>query len=70
MHFQEAREDLSSSADTFMFYAGILPAVLKGDYFDLEQERMAYTKPEPFGVVGCIGAWNYPFQVLKTFDTR
>jgi acyl-CoA reductase-like NAD-dependent aldehyde dehydrogenase len=41
----------------------------------LEQDRFAYTRPEPFGVVGCIGgfhifkinltnilAWNYPFQ--------
>jgi aldehyde dehydrogenase family 9 protein A1 len=25
-------------------------------------DRIAYTKPEPFGVVGAIGAWNYPFQ--------
>jgi acyl-CoA reductase-like NAD-dependent aldehyde dehydrogenase len=63
----EARLDIDSSADTFAFYGGILPAQLKGDYFDLPIEgqptRFAYTRREPFGVVGCIGAWNYPFQV-------
>ncbi|CAD5212344.1 unnamed protein product [Bursaphelenchus xylophilus] len=58
----EAREDILSSADTFMFYGGIAPAVLKGDHFELPDDRFCYTRCEPFGVVGCIGAWNYPFQ--------
>ncbi|KAI1725294.1 aldehyde dehydrogenase family domain-containing protein [Ditylenchus destructor] len=62
----EARCDIESSADTFTFYGGILPAAIKGDYFDLpcggESNRFAYTRREPYGVVGCIGAWNYPFQ--------
>jgi aldehyde dehydrogenase family 9 protein A1 len=60
----EARIDIEASADMFQFYAGIAPAVLKGDYFDLPSEnqtRFAYTRREPLGVVGCIGAWNYPF---------
>ena len=62
----EARADIESSADTFAFYGGILPAEMKGEYFELpvgQQQRFAYTRREPFGVVGCIGAWNYPFQV-------
>nr|CAD2165824.1 unnamed protein product [Meloidogyne enterolobii] len=63
----EARSDIESSADTFSFYGGILPAQMKGDFIDLPIEgqnggRFAYTRREPFGVVGCIGAWNYPFQ--------
>ncbi|CAK5075086.1 unnamed protein product [Meloidogyne enterolobii] len=78
----EARLDIESSADTFTFYGGILPAQMKGekisfkdlkifkilgDFIDLPIEgqnsgRFAYTRREPFGVVGCIGAWNYPFQ--------
>jgi len=61
----EARIDIASSADTFQFFAGISPAVMKGDYFDLPGEpldRFSYTKREPLGVVGAIGAWNYPFQ--------
>ncbi|KAE9554572.1 hypothetical protein FO519_002211 [Halicephalobus sp. NKZ332] len=61
----EARIDIASSADTFQFFAGIAPAVMKGDYFELPGEaldRFAYTRREPLGVVGAIGAWNYPFQ--------
>uniref|UniRef100_A0A183BHQ9 Aldedh domain-containing protein n=1 Tax=Globodera pallida TaxID=36090 RepID=A0A183BHQ9_GLOPA len=62
----EARVDIESSADTFAFYGGILPAEFKGDFYDLPTDgqgnRFAYTRREPFGVVGCIGAWNYPFQ--------
>lgn len=57
----EARIDIASSADTFQFFAGIAPAVMKGDYFDLPgdiHDRFAYTKREPLGVVGAIGAWN------------
>ncbi|KAL3119249.1 hypothetical protein niasHT_000193 [Heterodera trifolii] len=53
----EARVDIESSADTFAFY---------GDFYDIPSDgkgnRFAYTRREPFGVVGCIGAWNYPFQ--------
>uniref|UniRef100_A0A915D3I8 Aldehyde dehydrogenase domain-containing protein n=1 Tax=Ditylenchus dipsaci TaxID=166011 RepID=A0A915D3I8_9BILA len=49
---KEARCDIASSADTFTFYAGVLPAAFKGDYFDLptngENDRFAYTKREPF----------------------
>ncbi|KAF7634014.1 Aldedh domain-containing protein [Meloidogyne graminicola] len=61
----EARSDIESSADTFSFYGGIFPAQMKGDFFDLPVDgsgRFAYTRREPLGVVGCIGAWNYPFQ--------
>lgn len=61
----EARIDILSSADTFEFYGGIAPAALQGDYIELPgggQQRFAYTRREPFGIVGAIGAWNYPFQ--------
>lgn len=57
--------DIESSADTFDFFGGVAPAVLQGDQIDLPggpAARFAYTRREPFGVVGCIGAWNYPFQ--------
>ncbi|CAJ0580704.1 unnamed protein product, partial [Mesorhabditis spiculigera] len=61
----EARIDIDYSADTLEYYGGIAPAVLKGDYLDIPgggASRFAYTRREPLGVVGCIGAWNYPFQ--------
>lgn len=61
----EARCDIASSADTFDFFGGIATAVLQGDSLELPggpSQRIAYTRREPYGVVGCIGAWNYPFQ--------
>uniref|UniRef100_A0A7I4YDD3 Aldehyde dehydrogenase domain containing protein n=1 Tax=Haemonchus contortus TaxID=6289 RepID=A0A7I4YDD3_HAECO len=61
----EARIDIESSADTFDFYGGVAAAVLQGDQIDLPggpTQRFAYTRREPLGVVGCIGAWNYPLQ--------
>lgn len=43
------------------FYLG---ADLAGEYlpFSGEDEKFAFTKREPLGVVGAIGAWNYPIQ--------
>ncbi|CAI5444936.1 unnamed protein product [Caenorhabditis angaria] len=61
----EARCDIASSADTFDFFAGIATAALQGDNLELPggpSQRICYTTREPFGVVGLIGAWNYPFQ--------
>ncbi|PAV59096.1 hypothetical protein WR25_10791 [Diploscapter pachys] len=61
----EARVDIASSADTLDFFGGIATAVLQGDCLELPggaQNRLAYTRREPYGVVGLIGAWNYPFQ--------
>ncbi|PIC39789.1 hypothetical protein B9Z55_011369 [Caenorhabditis nigoni] len=61
----EARCDIASSADTFDFFGGIATAVLQGDSLELPggpSQRIAYTRREPYGVIGCIGAWNYPFQ--------
>ncbi|KJH51012.1 betaine-aldehyde dehydrogenase domain protein [Dictyocaulus viviparus] len=57
----EARLDLQSCIDTFNYFAGLGQALM-GDHIPLQQDLFAYTKREPFGVVGCIGAWNYPLQ--------
>lgn len=59
---REAVLDISQSADTLDFFAGIAPQALLGNFFPLLNNKQAYTTREPFGVVGAIGAWNYPFQ--------
>uniref|UniRef100_A0A0K0FUE5 Aldehyde dehydrogenase family 1 member A3 (inferred by orthology to a human protein) n=1 Tax=Strongyloides venezuelensis TaxID=75913 RepID=A0A0K0FUE5_STRVS len=59
---REAVFDISQSADTLDFYAGIAPQALLGNFFPLANNKQAHTIREPFGVVGAIGAWNYPFQ--------
>uniref|UniRef100_A0A914L2H5 Aldehyde dehydrogenase domain-containing protein n=1 Tax=Meloidogyne incognita TaxID=6306 RepID=A0A914L2H5_MELIC len=57
----EAKADILSCADTFEYFAGVR---LAGEHFpyDEQNERFAYTRREPYGVVGAIGAWNYPIQ--------
>jgi betaine-aldehyde dehydrogenase len=53
--------DIVSGADAVDYFAHAA-ALLKGDYYPLGS-NYAYTIPEPLGVVGGIGAWNYPFQI-------
>uniref|UniRef100_A0A915DTR7 Aldehyde dehydrogenase domain-containing protein n=1 Tax=Ditylenchus dipsaci TaxID=166011 RepID=A0A915DTR7_9BILA len=57
----EAKADVLSCADTFEYFSGV---DLSGEHmpYDEQAKRFAYTRREPLGVVGAIGAWNYPIQ--------
>ena len=35
-----------------------------GEHLPLSNGSFAYTRREPLGVVGAIGAWNYPSQMV------
>jgi len=62
---QEVPEaDIDSAADCFEFFAGVLQSAY-GEHIDLGQDAFAYTRREPLGVVGGIGAWNYPIQIAS-----
>ena len=37
--------------------------ILTGDHVSLPNGSWGYTRREPLGVVGGIGAWNYPLQM-------
>lgn len=60
----EAKADVLSCADTFDFFSGVN---LAGEHIPYDERigRFAYTRREPFGVVGAIGAWNYPIQTAS-----
>ncbi len=53
--------DIHSGADALEFFAGLAPTI-KGEHHQLGN-NFAYTRREPIGVVGGIGAWNYPLQI-------
>jgi betaine-aldehyde dehydrogenase len=53
--------DIASGADCIEYYGGIA-ASIHGEHYDLGG-NFAYTRREPLGVVGGIGAWNYPIQI-------
>jgi betaine-aldehyde dehydrogenase len=54
--------DVLSGADCIEYYAG-LARTIAGEHFDLGTGAFGYTRREPLGVVGGIGAWNYPIQI-------
>ncbi len=54
--------DIPSAADCLEFFGGVV-AGLSGRHLDLGSGAFAYTRREPLGVCGAIGAWNYPLQI-------
>jgi len=53
--------DVISGAECIEYYAGVAGS-LHGHHYDFGGD-FAYTRREPLGVVGGIGAWNYPIQI-------
>nr|WP_298372358.1 betaine-aldehyde dehydrogenase [uncultured Halomonas sp.] len=54
--------DIVTGADSLEYYAGLAPAI-EGTQIPLREDSFVYTRREPLGVVGAIGAWNYPIQI-------
>jgi betaine-aldehyde dehydrogenase len=55
--------DAASGADCLEYFGGLAAAV-EGSHVDLGGP-FVYTRREPIGVVGSIGAWNYPIQIAS-----
>ena len=56
-----ARGEINYAADYFEYYAGVLRA-LTGDVIDIGPQAHAFTRREPWGVVGVITPWNAPLN--------
>ncbi|SHE89069.1 betaine aldehyde dehydrogenase [Modicisalibacter ilicicola DSM 19980] len=54
--------DIVTGADSLEYFAGLAPAI-EGTQIPLRETSFVYTRREPLGVVGAIGAWNYPIQI-------
>lgn len=54
--------DIATGADVLEYYAGVSLG-LEGLQQPLREGSFFYTRQEPLGVVGAIGAWNYPIQI-------
>lgn len=60
---QETRVvDAISGAECLEYFAALAQSAA-GEHIDLGQQAFGYTRREPLGVVGGIGAWNYPLQI-------
>ncbi|XKH59131.1 betaine-aldehyde dehydrogenase [Halomonas sediminis] len=59
---ETANVDIVTGADALEYYAGLAPAI-EGSQIPLRDSSFVYTRREPLGVIGAIGAWNYPIQI-------
>ena len=59
----QAHADATICARYFRFYGHAIDSYY-GRAIPLADDRLVYTRREPFGVVGSIIAWNYPMQLL------
>ncbi|XP_054712595.1 4-trimethylaminobutyraldehyde dehydrogenase-like [Uloborus diversus] len=60
----EARIDILGCADVLEYYGGI-SASIRGYHHALSDNNFAMVQREPLGVIGGIGAWNFPFQCMS-----
>lgn len=57
----EARLDITSCADALEYYGGLAPCIV-GQHVPLPGGSFAMVQKEPLGVIGGVGAWNFPMQ--------
>jgi len=60
----EARLDIQSCADCFQYFGGIA-STMCGQHIQLPNDAIGLIKRESLGVIGAIGAWNYPMQTCS-----
>lgn len=60
----EARLDIQSCVDCFLYFGGIA-STISGTHVQLPNNSFGLVKREPLGVIGAIGAWNYPLQTCS-----
>lgn len=59
--------DLVMSVATIRYYAGWADK-LHGQVIETDESKLAYTRHEPFGVVGQILPWNFPRTPLASLS--
>lgn len=57
----EARMDLDTVISSLEFFGGVAPSIY-GQHVKLPNGSFAIISKDPLGVVGGVGAWNYPLQ--------
>ena len=58
----QARGEVKSVIDIFRYFAGVASEI-RGDTCPIDNNLMAYTQREPYGVIGAIVPWNAPVQL-------
>ncbi|MCM3716298.1 aldehyde dehydrogenase family protein [Alkalihalobacillus oceani] len=58
----QARGEVKSVIEIFRYFAGVVSEI-RGSTCPVDNNLMAYTQREPYGVVGAIVPWNAPVQL-------
>lgn len=58
----QARGEVQSVIDILRYFAGVVSEI-RGSVCPIDNNLMAYTQREPYGVVGAIVPWNAPVQL-------
>ncbi len=58
----QSRGEVKSVIDIFRYFAGVVSEI-RGSTCPIDDNLMAYTQREPYGVVGAIVPWNAPVQL-------
>lgn len=56
---EDCIEDIHAASGMFRHFAGLSDKIV-GQTIPVENEKLCYTRREPYGVVAAITAWNYP----------
>ncbi|KAK7446665.1 hypothetical protein VKT23_014360 [Stygiomarasmius scandens] len=57
--------DLKASVEILRYYAGWADKI-HGKTIEVHENKLAYTRHEPYGVVGAIVPWNWPLMLMLT----
>ena len=55
----DCREDIHAASGMFRHFAGICDKIA-GQTLPVQNDKLCFTKREPYGVIAAITAWNYP----------
>ncbi|KAM6495245.1 aldehyde dehydrogenase [Amanita muscaria] len=61
--YRDACDCVAFSVSIIRYYAGWADKI-HGDTLETTEDKFAYTRHEPFGVVGQIAPWNYPINMV------
>jgi len=63
-YFIAKMSDVDNAINTFRYYAGWADKI-QGKTIETTENKMAYTRHEPYGVVGAIIPWNFPLGMAS-----
>jgi acyl-CoA reductase-like NAD-dependent aldehyde dehydrogenase len=55
----DSEEDIHAASGMFRYFAGLADKI-SGQTIPVQNDKLCYTRREPYGIIAAITAWNYP----------